>query len=93
MVVRIAPPQRWDLNSRETFHHPIFCHPIFLPSCFFAILLEQMGWLSDSIYLPGGSEELRGFGFWSLLGLTQAEIHPKTAEANHGDAETRRKTD
>ena len=43
-------------------------------------------------YLPGGSEELRGFGFWSLLGLTQAAIHPKTAEANHGDAETRRKT-
>ena len=31
--------------------------------------------------------------FWSLLGLTQAAIHPKTAEANHGDAETRRKTD
>jgi hypothetical protein len=28
--------------------------------------------------------------FWSLLGLTQAAIHPKTAEANHGDAEKNR---
>ncbi len=39
------------------------------------------------------SESKRSRLFWSLRGLTQAAIHPKTAKANHGDAETRRKTD
>lgn len=63
VVVRIAPPQRWDLNSREIFHHPISCHPIFLPSYLFAILS-----FCDPIGANGVAKRFDATCLWRRLG-------------------------